>query len=427
MKLIPKSFLWRTILMVLIPLIITQIIIAQAFFGNHWARVHDTMARSLAAEITTMMNFIDNDDIAAANAVAQDTGIRVSITPGKNTRKKNDNHSLTAGQLAKHLQRKLNRPTNIHIVRNKRQVFIEIPTKDNQTVTFGTSLYKIYSTSAEVFIIWLIGSILIVSILVSPFVILHSRSIRRISNAANRFGRGLDAPGFKPSGSLEIRNAATSMIQMKERIDRYNRTRTDMLNAVSHDLKAPLTRMRLAVETGDATPETLIQDIDRMAEMVNGYLAFARGETPEIEQATELPAMLTRITRDAAPNKKIELDLPDNPVQFYARPMALTRAFSNIIENAARYAKKTIKITEHDNPGFIEIIIEDDGPGIPDNRKADALRPFVRLDDARGDKTGGTGLGLSIAQTAIENHGGQLFLENSDMGGLKVRVILPTE
>jgi len=312
-------------------------------------------------------------------------------------------------------------------MRDKRWVVIDIPTKDNKVATFETSLYKLYSTSAEVFILWLIGSMLIVSILISPFVILHSRSIRRISNAANRFGRGLDAPGFKPSGSLEIRNAAASMITMKERIDRYNRTRTDMLNAVSHDLKAPLTRMRLAIETGDANQETLLQDIDRMTEMVNGYLAFARGETPEIEQATELPATLTRIARDAAPNKKIELDLPDTPVQFYARPMALTRAFSNIIENAARYAKKTIKITEHDKPDSIEVIIEDDGPGIPDDRKSDALRPFVRLDDARGNKTGGTGLGLSIAQTAIENHGGQLFLENSDMGGLKVRVILPAE
>lgn len=427
MRLIPRSFLWRTVLMVLVPLIVTQIIIAQVFFGNHWTRVHNTMARSLSAEIVTMMSFIDNNNLATANSMARDIGINISINPKLNRPAKNDNNSLITGRLATHLQRKLKRPANIYIVRDKRLVFIDIPTKNNQIATFGTSLYRIYSTSTEVFIIWLIGSLIIVSILISPFILLHSRSIRRISNAANRFGRGLDAPGFKPSGSLEIRNAAASMITMKERIDRYNRTRTDMLNAVSHDLKSPLTRIRLAIETGDATKETLLQDIDRMTEMVNGYLSFARGETPEIEQTTELPAMLTRIARDAAPNKKIELDLPDTPVQFYARPMALTRAFSNIIENAARYAKKKIKITEHDNNGYTEVTIEDDGPGIPDNRKADALRPFVRLDESRGDKTGGTGLGLSIAQTAIENHGGELFLENSDMGGLKVRVILPTE
>ena len=204
------------------------------------------------------------------------------------------------------------------------------------------------------------------------------------------------------------------MIKMKERLDRYNRTRTDMLNAVSHDLKAPLTRMRLGVETGAATKKDMLRDIDRMTEMVNGYLAFARGEMPEIEQATELPAMLKIIT-----------DFPEEPVQFYARPMALARAFGNIIENAARYANKKIKITERDEDEQVEVIIEDDGPGIPDDKKRDAMRPFVRLDDARGMETGGTGLGLSIAQTAIENHGGQMFLENSDLGGLRVRIVLP--
>ena len=215
------------------------------------------------------------------------------------------------------------------------------------------------------------------------------------------------------------------MITMKERLNRYNRTRTDMLNAVSHDLKSPLARMRIAVESGDAKPADLLRDIDRMTEMVNGYLAFARGEMPEIEQVTELTSMLLRTARDAAPNKKIITDFPEQPAQFYARPMALARAFANIIENAARYAKKTIKITEHDTKDQIEVIIEDDGPGIPDDKKADAMRPFVRLDDARGADTGGTGLGLSIAQTAIENHGGQIFLENSELGGLRVRVVLP--
>lgn len=427
MRLIPRSFLGRTILMVLIPLIVTQVLIAQFFFGNHWARVHATLARSLSAEIVTMMKFIDSDNIPVAKSMASDIGINVSINPKLNRPSKNDNNSLIAGSLSENLQNKLKRPATIYIDRGERLVFIDVPTKNNKIATFGTSLHRIYSTSSEVFIIWLLGSILIVSILTTPFIILHSRSIRRISNAANRFGRGLDAPGFKPSGSLEIRNAAASMITMKERIDRYNRTRTDMLNAVSHDLKSPLARMRLSLETGESSKEQLLQDIDRMTEMVNGYLAFARGETPEIEQATELPATLTRIARDAAPDKKIELNLPETPVRFYARPMALTRAFSNIIENAARYAKTKIKITECDKPDSIEIIIEDDGPGIPDNRKADALRPFVRLDEARSDKTGGTGLGLSIAQTAIENHGGQLFLENSDLGGLRVRIILPTE
>ena len=425
MRLIPRSFLWRTILMILIPLIIAQVIIANVFFGNHWARVHTTLARSLAVEIVTMMNFIDDNNTDTAKTMARDMGINVSINSKLNRPSKNDNESREAGLLASELSNRLKRPAQIYIDKGKRLVFVDVPTNDGKIATFGTSLYRLYSTSTEVFIIWLIGSILIVSILITPFIIMHTRSIRRIAKAAGRFGRGLDAPGFQPTGSKEIREAAAAMITMKERLNRYNRTRTDMLNAVSHDLKTPLTRMRLAVETGSASQEDLLQDIDRMTEMVNGYLAFARGEIPEIEQATELPAMLLRIARDAAPDKDIQTEFPDEPAQFYARPMALARAFSNIIENAARYAKKTIRITEHDTPDQVEVIIEDDGPGIPDDKKRDAMRPFVRLDESRSEKTGGTGLGLSIAQTAIENHGGQLFLENSDLGGLKVRIVLP--
>lgn len=425
MRLIPRSFLWRTILMILIPLIIAQVIIANVFFGNHWARVHATLARSLAVEIVTMMNFIDDSNTDTAKTMARDMGINVSINSKLNRPSKNDNESREAGLLASELSNRLKRPAQIYIDKGKRLVFVDVPTNDGKIATFGTSLYRIYSTSTEVFIIWLIGSILIVSILITPFIIMHTRSIRRIAKAAGRFGRGLDAPGFQPTGSKEIREAAAAMITMKERLNRYNRTRTDMLNAVSHDLKTPLTRMRLAVETGSASQEDLLQDIDRMTEMVNGYLAFARGEIPEIEQATELPAMLLRIARDAAPDKDVQTEFPDEPAQFYARPMALARAFSNIIENAARYAKKTIRITEHDTPDQVEVIIEDDGPGIPDDKKRDAMRPFVRLDESRSEKTGGTGLGLSIAQTAIENHGGQLFLENSDLGGLKVRIVLP--
>ena len=426
MRLIPRSFFWRTILLILVPLVVAQVIIANVFFGNHWARVHATLARTLAGEIATMMGNIDSGNDEVAQRLAKDIGINFSIHDKLNRPRHNDNKSREAGMLAKELSARVERPAKIYIDRAPRLIYVDIPTKDGTKIaTFGTSLYRIYSTSTEVFIIWLIGAILIVSILIAPFMVMHNRSIRRIAHAANRFGRGLDAPGFQPTGSREIREAATAMITMKERLDRYNRTRTDMLNAVSHDLKSPLARMRLAIETDGADKETLLADIDRMSAMISGYLAFARGEMPEIEQLTELPPMLIRIARDAAPKKKIITEFPNTPVQFYARPMALARAFGNIIENAARYANKTIKISEIDGKNETTVIIEDDGPGIPDNKKADAMRPFVRLDDARAADTGGTGLGLSIAKTAIENHGGQIFLEDSELGGLRVRVVLP--
>ncbi len=425
MRMIPRSFLGRTILMVLVPLVIALLIVANSFFGNHWKKVHETLARTLAGEVATMMHFMDQNDTDAVKMLAKDIGINVSINEKLNRPKDNDNNSLEAGPLVSELQSRIKQPTNVYIDRGKRLLFIDIPTKDDKVATFATSMYRIYSTSTEVFLIWVVGAILIVSILVTPFIIVHTRSIRRIAKAANKFGRGMDVPGFKPSGSSEIREAANAMITMKERLNRYNKTRTDMLNAVGHDLKTPLTRMRLAIETDSANKQDLLHEIDRMSEMVNGYLAFARGETPEIEQAVELPAMLTRIARDAAPKKDIVLQFPEEPAQFYARPNALTSAFTNIIENAARFTKKTLKITETDADDAVTVTIEDDGIGIPDDKKELALQPFVRLDESRSESTGGTGLGLSIAKTAIENHGGQIFLENSDLGGLKVRVVLP--
>ncbi len=425
MKLVPKSFLWRTTLMVLIPLVIAQVIMANVFFGNHWARVHASMARSLSGEIATMISLMDNKNDSAVATMATDTGINVSIHEKLNRPKTNDNKSRETGMLAHDLREKLQLSASIYIDRNNRLLYVDVPRNDGKIATFATSLRRVYSTSTEVFLIWLAGSILIVLVLISPFILIHTRSITRIAKAASRFGRGLDDPKFVPSGSREIREAARSLITMKERLNRYNRTRTDMLNAVSHDLKSPLTRMRLAVETDSSSKEKLIADIDRMSEMVNGYLAFARGEAPEIEQEVSMPPMLTRIARDAAQTKKIKTDFPEDPAMFYARPLGLARAFQNIIENAARYAKKTISISEQDNDEYIEIIIDDDGVGIPADKRADAMRPFVRLDESRSVGTGGTGLGLSIAQTAIENHGGQMFLEDSPLGGLRVRVILP--
>ena len=425
MKIIPRSFLGRTILMVLVPLVIALLIVANAFFGNHWKRVHSTLANTLAGEVTTMMHFIDKNDTESVDMLARDIGINVSINEKLNRPRHNDNNSREAGQLATTLQTKLKNPADVYIDRAKRLIYIDVPTNDGKIVTFGTSMYRIYSTSTEVFLIWIVGSILIVSILITPFVIFHTRSIRNIAKAANKFGRGMDAPGFAPSGSSEIREAANAMINMKERLNRYNKTRTDMLNAVGHDLKSPLTRMRIAIETDSETKDDLLHDIDRMTDMVNGYLSFARGEMPEIEQAVELPAMLTRIARDAAPDKEIILEFPQSPVQFYARPNSLTSAFTNIIENAARFANKKLKISEIDDNESVSVIIEDDGPGIPDDKKEAAMQPFVRLDESRSESTGGTGLGLSIAKTAIENHGGQIFLENSNLGGLMVRVVLP--
>lgn len=424
MRLMPKSFLVRTILMIFVPLIIVLTIVTNVFFENHWKRVHETLARTLTADIVVMMDFFKNDSITELKDMAKNVGINVSINKNLNRPSKIDNFSHKISLFNKEIHKHF-KNVKIYLDNKKRLVFIDIKNGDN-IVTFATSLYRLYSNSVEVFIIWIVGALLIVSVLITPFIILHNRSIRRIAKAANYFGRGLDYPEFEPSGSKEVREAALSMILMKDRLKRYNKTRSDMLNAISHDLKSPLSRVRLAIETGKVKKEDILKDIDRMTEMLNAYLSFAKGELPEIEQKTELTSMLIRIARDTSNNLKIVTDFPNIPKQFYARPMSLSRAFTNIIENAVCYAKTKIKITEKDYDDYIEILIEDDGNGIKGNDlKQEALKPFVRLDNSRACDTGGTGLGLSIARTIVQNHGGDLLLEDSDLGGLKVKIIIP--
>jgi two-component system osmolarity sensor histidine kinase EnvZ len=422
MKLFPKSFVGRTMLIVVVPLILSMTIVGLAFFGDHWNRVQYNMSRGLAGEIAAIIRLSDTNP-GLARQMAHDIGINVSENERLNRPGRDDNARAEVGHLSGELKKRLNASPRIYIEKSKRLLFVDVP-HNGKIITFATTLRRVYSSSTEVFLGWLLGAILVIFGLTLPFITMHARSIKKIALAANKFGRGLSAPDFVPSGSREIRGAGAALITMKERLDRYNRTRSDMLNAVSHDLKAPLTRMRLMVETNTGDNEKMMADIDRMAEMVNGYLSFARGEVPEIEQEISIAPMLLRI-KDGMGDGRIKLNAPDASVSFYARPNAILSALSNVIDNAARYAKKKIEITERDFDEYVEITVDDDGRGIAAERRADALRPFVRLDDARGKDTGGTGLGLSIAQTAIENHGGQLLLEDSPLGGLRVRIILP--
>ncbi|MDR0449324.1 MAG: HAMP domain-containing histidine kinase [Rickettsiales bacterium] len=410
-------------MIILVPMLLVQVIMASVFFDNHWSKIHANMSRTLAGEIAA---FVDLAESGAGdmNVLARKVGINMTRHDKLNRPAKTDNKSHKVNLLADDLKRMVKFPSKIYIDEGKRLLFVDVHKPDG-ILTFATSLRRVYSSSVDVFVVWLLASLLIASVVITPFIIAHTRSIRRIAKAANFFGRGMDMPGFAPTGTHEIRAAAKALISMKERLDRYNRTRTDMLNAVSHDLKTPLARMKLGLENGNAGNEMLLSEIDNMSGMIGGYLAFARGELPEEEQDVSLAPMLARLARDLDNKRvKIELSLPESPVLFYARPTALARAFTNILVNALNHAKSKARITETDSDEFVEVVIDDDGKGIPENKRKDAVQPFVRLDSARASD-GGTGLGLTIAKQAVENHGGQLLLEDSPLGGLRVRVILP--
>ena len=425
-RFLPSSFLWRTILLALIPMAVSMLVVGWAFFNDHWKRVQHNMSRSLAGEIAAITRLLDTSPEIALQ-MAHDIGINMTRPAYGKPIHANSNGRSEVSFLHRELVARMPIESNPNLFMNKpdRILYIEV-NHDDSVLRFRTNLRRVYSSSTEAFLAWILGTMIVVSLLLTPFVISHNKSVRRLARAANKFGRGFNAPGFEPAGSLEIREAGQALLDMKERIDRYNKTRSDMLSAVSHDLKSPLSRMKTAAETDTIDSAKLVRDIDRMTEMVNGYLSFARGEVPEIEQEISIAPMIMRLVKDMDTKGIVKMKFPAASASFYARPNAISRALANIVDNALRHAKSKIEITEHQiNDEEIEITVDDNGPGIPRDLRAEALRPFSRLDNARAADTGGTGLGLNIAQTTIENHGGELRLEDSPLGGLRVRVILP--
>ncbi|HEX5005966.1 MAG TPA: ATP-binding protein, partial [Hyphomonadaceae bacterium] len=284
---------------------------------------------------------------------------------------------------------------------------------------------RVVIVTAPQFIGWSIGfSILL---LTTSYLFLRNqvRSILQLSWAADAFGRGEDVPDFKPSGALEVRRAARSLIRMKNRIRRYTDQRTAMLAGVSHDLRTPLARLKLelAMMPKDYDVAAAKADIAEMERMLDGYLAFARGEEGEQPVDVSLTALVQEAASHAASRSEVEFLAPA-PVTIRLRALAMKRAIANLANNAADYGKK-VRVSVAADQGEAVVMVEDDGPGIPSQMYEEAFRPFSRLDAARNQNVSGVGLGLTITRDTARAHGGDVTLGKSDMGGLKATIRLP--
>jgi two-component system, OmpR family, osmolarity sensor histidine kinase EnvZ len=253
------------------------------------------------------------------------------------------------------------------------------------------------------------------------------RAIRRLAAAAESFGKGRDVPNFKLEGATEVRQAATAFLKMRARIQRQITQRTEMLAGVSHDLRTPLTRMRLALEflpSGGSAVDELKADVAAMERMVQGYLDFARGEGTEQPRGVDL-AILIEEAAAAARREGVEISLalPEQCL-LPLRPDAMRRCIANLLSNARRYGSHIWVAALPVTDGF-DVLVDDDGPGIPPAQREAVFRPFYRLDASRNPVTGGVGLGLTIARDVARGHGGELTLEESPQGGLRVRLHLP--
>jgi len=430
-KMLPRSLLARSLLIIVIPLILLQIVSGLIFYETHWDKILLRLARGVAGDIAAISRLIQHDKEQSEfwlirSVAASNMQLRIQYESGailKTTTQVGD--GLMERTLIKAMNDYVNKPFTIDTTSLPRDVNIRVQLPDG-VLDVTTPRKRLFSSSAYVFVLWMVGTSLILFAVATIFMRNQVKPIRRLALAAEAFGKGRDVAEFKPEGAREVRQAASAFLAMRDRIQRQIAQRTDMLSGVSHDLRTPLTRMKLqlAMLSDEDGRAELTADVQDMEHMLEGYLAFARGEGGEAQSRVDLGSLIddiaTRLNRQGV--------LVDHHVEGHlvamARPNALKRAITNLAENATRYGTH-IRINAGVRGDAIEVIVDDDGPGIPPDQRETMFRPFSRGDASRNPTTGGVGLGLTIARDMVRSHGGDIVLEESPLGGLRARVRLP--
>lgn len=427
---LPKSLLGRSVLIIVMPLVLLQMVTAVIFFENHWNKVGRRLALGVAGDISYITEEMRKHNDPATHQwmfrqARPSMNMQFEMRQGAVIRPSNVDSSRMVKMLTAALTSQVRKPFSIDSQSNERSVLVEVQLSEGVLMVTVPNK-RLFSTTTYVLVMWMVGTSLLLFGVATIFMKNQVRPISRLASAADAFGTGRDTPNFKPEGASEVRQAASAFIAMRDRIRRHIQQRTDMLAGVSHDLRTPITRMKLQLEMmgdGDGVSD-LKSDIADMEHMLDEYLAFARGEGAEQPVVSNVSELLRDIAAQAR-RKGASLDLHcESEIEATIRPNALKRALTNLIDNAARYGENiTVRAGLRDTG--LEIVIDDDGPGIPEAQREEVFRPFYRLDGSRNPETGGVGLGLTIALDAIRAHGGEILLLDGPGGGLRVRVSLP--
>lgn len=435
LKMLPHTLFFRTMLLIFVPLILVQVVSIYAFFNGNWERVGRRLSDNLSNNIAVAINI--TQDNATLLPVVQELyqkeyGIKVELIAGddqlavKNNAKYGNEYKIVTGFLENSLHTKFpNAVTDVYLANGRDDVVVLVE-EQNGLYRFSASTKKIFSTSIFGFVAWMIGTSLLLFVVATLFLRIQVRSIATLAQVAEDFGKGINTP-FKPYGSSEVRKAGLAFIKMKERIQKQISERTQMLAGVSHDLRTPLTRMRLQLAMLPDTPDNkeFIEDISEMEKMLDGYLAFVSGEGGEKNTFVDMNELILSIINKFRNTKAmIRYSTNDQVSAIQGREQALKRAVTNIISNAFNYGK-TIAVALESNNNKLEITVDDDGPGIPEEKREEVFKAFYRLDESRNKETGGVGLGLSIARDIITSHGGKIELTDSELGGLRVLISIP--
>ena len=428
----PKSLFGRMLAIILVPIILVQIISVSIFYERHWDWVSRHMSKNLAKDLGLLIDELGNEpskDQRALSAIRArqyfdiifywlEGGI---LQPNQAIQPefKNFRNSLEA---------RIKEPFYLSSLENSSQFYVDIQL-GNGIVRMHIDNKRLFVPTGITFIMWSVGASVILFSIAIIFLRGQVRPILRLANAARQIGFGRDVENFNIEGATEVRIAGRAFQAMRHRINKQISERTSLLAGVSHDLKTPLTRMRLQLAVMEIQDETKVQfeqELKELEQMIDGYLEFARDDREEQMVDASLFKLLQQAVKSSDPSgKKINILVPDDNIPIFPiQVQSIRRALINLLTNAIRYAgKATAQIQIFDDHS--EIIIDDNGPGIPRDKRDEVILPFTRLENSRNSKTGGTGLGLSIAKNSALNHGGELILEDSPLGGLRVRLLLP--
>jgi two-component system osmolarity sensor histidine kinase EnvZ len=434
-KILPRSLFMRSLLILTVPIILILSISTYIFFERHWERMAGRLAAAVAGEaafITERIQQGKSEESLERLAIASKNHMQLDLRYVVGGKIRPDPIDYTGRDdviktiLNRELRQKVKYPYRILVDTEEKWIQIQIQIEEGAVILTSPER-RLFSSSGYVFLLWMVGVSSVLMIVAVLFMRNQIRPIRRLAIAAERFGRGRDIPFFKVEGAREVRQAARAFLGMRERIDKQIQQRTAMLAGVSHDLRTPLTRMKLQAEMmGEGKDATeMKQDIAEMERMIDAYLQFARGEGNEEMERVDIGNLLMRLSQNfERQGFEVEVNLEHGNLSAYVRPVAFERCLTNLISNAQKYADQAWCMLDSDGEMF-QITIDDNGQGIASEHYEDVFKPFFREDKSRNIKSGSVGLGLPIAQDIILAHGGDIQLDQSPKGGLRVTVSLP--
>nr|WP_167591713.1 ATP-binding protein [Jiella endophytica] len=429
----PKGLYPRSLIIILAPMILLQCVVTVVFMERHWAMVTERLSEAVVENIAAVVDLIEMNknggNLDEILAIAQERlDLNISLLPPGPLPPPAPKpfFNILDGILSDELIKQIGRPFWIDTVGNSKIVEIRIRLDDGILRVFAPR-NSAYASNTHIFLIWMVGTSLVLLVIAVLFLRNQIRPIQALAAAADDFGRGKPMPqDFRPRGASEVRQASVAFIQMRDRIERQIEQRTRMLSGVSHDLRTVLTRFRLqlALLGEGEDQDELNNDIDEMQRMLEGYLAFAKGEAGEDVAEIDLEPLVERFEAEAElKGKALSFDI-NGDSRVTVRPDAFTRMISNLVANALRHGDRVQMTVTHD-ARWLSIVVEDNGPGIAADQREEVFKPFVRLDTARNLDAGGTGLGLAIARDIARAHGGDILLSDSALGGLRALIRIP--